>query len=104
MPQAARVARNESVFRDVNERIAELAEGYVVEHEQDFVCECSRVGCSEPIALTLLEYAAVREVETQFAVAPGHVEPEFETVVFRRERYWVIEKGGLAGEVAAEAE
>jgi hypothetical protein len=86
----------------VNERIAELADRFLVEQEQDFVCECSRVGCSEPIALTLLEYAAVREVETQFAVAPGHVEPELETLILRRDRYWIVEKNGRAGEIAAD--
>ena len=104
MPQEARIARNESLFREVNERIAELADQFLVEQEQDFVCECSRVGCSEPITLRLLEYAAVREFETRFAVAPGHIEPEIETVVLRRARYWVVEKDRLAGQVAAAEE
>jgi hypothetical protein len=42
----------------------------------------------------------VREDDARFAVAPGHVDQEHETVVLRRERYWVIEKGGLAGKIA----
>jgi hypothetical protein len=102
VPQEARIARNESLFREVNERIAELADQFLVEQEQDFVCECSRVGCTTPIRLTLLEYAAVREVETRFVVAPAHIEPEIETVVLRRNRYWVVEKNGRAGEFAAD--
>jgi hypothetical protein len=40
---------------------------------------------------------------TRFAVAPdeAHVFPEVEHVVERNERYWVVEKVGVAGELAA---
>ena len=100
MPSATRVAKNESLFREVNERIAEVAEGFAIEQTQHFVCECSRIGCSKAIELTLAEYAAVREDDRRFAVARGHLDPEHESVVLRRERYWVIEKDGLAGAIA----
>ena len=100
MPSATRVAKNESLFREVNERIAEIAERFDVEQRQNFVCECSRVGCSAMIALTLAEYGFVREDDVRFAVAPAHIDPEHETLVLRREHYWVIEKDGLAGEIA----
>ena len=102
VPTATRVAKNESLFREVNERIAEVAEGFENEQTQNFVCECSRLGCSKAIELSLAEYAAVREHDRRFAVAPGHLDPEHESVVLRRERFWVIEKDGLAGEVAEE--
>jgi hypothetical protein len=104
MPSATRVAKNESLFREVNERISSVAEGFASggEQTQQFVCECSRLGCIEPIELTLEEYAAVRATDVRFAVAQGHFDPAHEEVVLRKERYWVVEKDGVAGEVAAE--
>jgi hypothetical protein len=103
VPQSVRVARNESAFRAVNERIREVADRFAVGGElQQFVCECSWMGCSEPIQLTLAEYAAVRAEESRFAVAQEHHRPEFEHVVSRTERYWVVEKHGLAELIAEE--
>ena len=44
----------------------------------------------------------VRAEPTRFVVAPGddHVTPEIERVVQREERYWVVEKVGVAAEVS----
>jgi hypothetical protein len=99
---AERVAKNESLFREVNERIRELAEHFdlATGEPTSFVCECSRTGCHEPVELTLAEYAAVRESDRQFVVQPGHVEPGYERVVFESGRYAVVEKLGKAGRVS----
>ena len=104
MPSATRVAKNESLFREVNERIKGLADTFLVgrDDRQRFVCECSRNGCSESVELTLEEYADVRASDVRFAVVRGHVSPEYERVVLRTDRYWVVEKDGLAGRVAAD--
>ena len=104
MPTATRVAKNESLFREVNERIKSLADTFLVGRgdRQRFVCECSSTGCSGSVELTLGEYADVRSSDTRFAVAPGHVTPNHERVVLKTERYWVVEKDGLAGVVASE--
>jgi hypothetical protein len=104
VPTAARVAKNESLFREVNERIRDLSDRFAdgADVRQRFVCECSRTGCSDPIELDLKEYEAVRRSDKRFAVAPGHTEPEHEHVVLETDRYWVIEKDGAAGEIADE--
>ena len=47
-----RLARTEALFRDVNERIAESAEGFDADHA-DFVCECGEQDCTERVPATL---------------------------------------------------
>jgi hypothetical protein len=101
-----RVAKNEALFREVNERIREVS-GRVVAFDGDatleFVCECSEEGCSEPVELTLAEYESIRSEPTHFLVAPGHVwQPETERAVREYETYAVVEKTGKARDVASE--
>ena len=103
--QDERAARNQSLFREVNERVAVLNQTF----EQltpfgSWACECALTDCLEQIPMTLGEYEALREHPARFAVLPSedHVFPEVERVVEKTARYWVVEKVGTAGEVAAE--
>ena len=99
--RASRAAKNQSLFRDVNERVRELSEGLGPSLPLDqWLCECADESCAERIELTTEEYENVREHAAQFAVAPGHVFPEVERVVARYERHWIVEKVGEAGTVA----
>jgi hypothetical protein len=100
MPHAARAAKNENLFREVNEQILQLEEGFGGETLAGFVCECSRLGCMSKLEATLAEYREVREVATHFIVARGHVDPDHERIVSSTDRYSVVEKFGLAGQVA----
>lgn len=101
---AARAARTQSMFRAANERISTINEAFshVLVHG-DWVCECADPDCDERMQLTQAEYEGVRRLPTRFAVLPAeeHVFPEIETVTDRGERFWVVEKIGLAGELAA---
>ena len=68
----------------------------------EFVCECSRVDCAQPVSLTLTEYEEVRKVATHFVVRPDHIDEEVEVVVDSAEgRYLVVEKIGDAARTAA---
>ncbi|HXV56389.1 MAG TPA: hypothetical protein VD704_00840 [Gaiellaceae bacterium] len=87
-----RVARNESLFREVNERIREVSEGLPRVEETEFLCECGDRACTEPIRLTLPEYEQIRSESRLFAVVPGHVEPTVETVVRETDRFAVVRK------------
>jgi hypothetical protein len=91
-----RLAGNEALFREVNERVAEVAEDFVeLETTADpveFTCECGRATCTEPVAMTLVEYEALRAAPTHFAVVDGHELPEIERVVERHPGYLVVEK------------
>ena len=87
-----RVARNETLFREVNERIKQVNVGLATVEESDFLCECGDEACTEPISLTMSEYEAVRADPTHFAVVPGHVVPDIETVISTGRRYAVVAK------------
>lgn len=100
-PQTARddrAARNEALFRRVNERLEEVNEAFhTVVDDAEFVCECASIDCVERIELPLAEYEAVRSVPTQFVVKPTHVLPESEQIVEERGEYTIVEKVGHAG-------
>jgi len=86
-----RRATTESLFRDVNERIAENAQRFAAEETQ-FVCECGDAGCSERVEATLDEYEEVRSDGATFLLARGHEDDEIEEVVADRGRFEVVEK------------
>ena len=98
-----RGARNQALFRDVNERIDSLTGADAVPRSDAwaFLCECADSGCTDTILLTHDEYEAIRQVPTRFPVKPGHVVPEIERVVEEHDGYSVVEKVGEAGAVAA---
>jgi hypothetical protein len=85
-----RLVRNQAIFREVNERIHELAEQFDLE-SAIFICECSTKDCGEFIALELDEYKAIRSSPTLFVVAPGHETLKVENVVETNDRYAVVE-------------
>ena len=91
-------ARDEALFRDVNETFA--AEEDVPGGRQLVYCECADEGCLEEIDIANPAYEHVRRDSRRFIVRPGHVEPSIETVVEQHRLYWVVEKQGRAGEIA----
>jgi hypothetical protein len=90
-----RLGANEALFREVNERVAEVAEQFIAGETPatiNFSCECGDGACAEQIAMTVDEYEAVRAEATHFAVAPGHEVLDIERVVARHPTYFVVEK------------
>jgi hypothetical protein len=86
-----RLARNEAVFRAVNERVEQLSESGADEPIA-FVCECGNVDCTQEVLLAREEYEGLRSSPVTFAVAHGHEIEDIETVVSRNERYAVVAK------------
>ncbi|HKC22132.1 MAG TPA: hypothetical protein VKB64_06420 [Gaiellaceae bacterium] len=97
-----RIGLNEAVFRDVNERIQDVAAGFDVRSEPlDLVCECGDAKCVVRISLTREAYEQIRSDPHLFAVAPGHVAPDVEEVVESRSGYDVVRKfTGVTREIA----
>jgi hypothetical protein len=56
-----------------------------------FRCECGDRDCGCAIALTLAEYEAVRAIDTHFAIARNHENPEREGLIEEHERFAVVE-------------
>ena len=103
-----RAAKNQSLFREINERIQTLNEGFsvVVPESGEWVCECANESCIELISLTPDEYATIRANPNRFFVMAdeAHVWPDVERIVERTDRYWIVEKYGLGAVVAADAD
>jgi hypothetical protein len=98
-----RAGRNQALFREVNERLSEVAEHSRSDFPPDrFICECAQDDCFETIEVSLGEYEAVRENPRRFFVASNddHVIPEIEQVLEQNERFWVVEKFGQSAAVA----
>src|SRR6478735_7203333 len=96
--QRERAAKNESLFREVNERIEELADSATF---IEFVCECADRSCSELVSLTREEYEQIRRGSNAFFMVAGHDLPVVEEIVEATDRYVVVAKLG-AGEQVAE--
>jgi hypothetical protein len=86
-----RLARNEALFREVNERVEEISERHGLE-TIDFICECGNADCTMAISLTAPEYEEVRADPVLFAILPGHAIPEVEDVVAEGDRFHVVRK------------
>jgi hypothetical protein len=100
-----RAARNQNLFREVNERVEEVAQRFDPTFTS-FACECADTKCMEQVSLTFEEYERVRRSPNHFIVKAGHVLPDVERVVGHAgadgTRYEVVEKFGKSGEIARE--
>src|SRR3954454_18497377 len=101
--QAERLAVNEALFRDVNERIREISDTFgQKDASYDFLCECSDPECAERVVLTAAEYEFVRADSTRFVVAKGHAIPEIESAADQTKNHVVGEKKCSPADVAVE--
>ena len=91
-----RIAKNQALFRDVNERVKTVDERLAVPADDDgrwaFICECADIKCADRLELTLPEYEKGRSHPAQFFVVPEHVVRDVERIVSRNERFAVVEK------------
>src|SRR2546423_536388 len=88
-----RIGLNESVFRDVNERIEEAADSFgLADQPLNLICECGDPECVQKITMSRSEYEGLRDEPTHFAVFPGHEIPDVEEIVEKRKGYDIIRK------------
>ena len=99
-----RLTRNESVFREINERIGRGQWPGEGDARVGFRCECAQLGCNELLEASLSEYERVRAHGRRFLVLPGHECLDVEIVVETRPGYLVVEKRGQAGVTAEETD
>jgi hypothetical protein len=105
-PHKKRVVENEILFRDVNERLKGVSEGFGdVLPEFEIICECGDAVCTTRISMTLSDYEQLRASGTHFAVRRGHESLDIETIVEDRGGYLVVQKdAGRAAELARESD
>ncbi len=98
-----RIARNESLFRQGNERLEQLQKaGEGRDPLTKFHCECGDETCTEWAWARLSEYEAVRSQDDRFVVVPGHETPELERIVERNADFLVVDKVAEAEELVAD--
>jgi len=96
-----RAARNQSLFRAVNEKLETLNEAFEnLTGSGTIACECADITCVEMLDVEPREYDAVRAEPRHFIVVSGHVYPDVERVVRQSDGYVVVEKLATAGEIA----
>jgi hypothetical protein len=97
-----RLAKNEIIFRDVNERIKDAAIWAAARDDRNlgFLCECSNVDCTLRLRVTVGEYERTRSDPSQFMIALGHELPEIEHIVFVGEGFQIVRKEGAAAVLA----
>jgi hypothetical protein len=101
--RSERIGLNEALFREVNERVKGINDGFGGRLEEaDFVCECGDSECTDRIRMPLAQYEGLRSDPRRFAVKDGHEITDVERVVDRHGAYVVVEK--RAGTPAAIAE
>jgi hypothetical protein len=99
--RAEKAARNQGLFREVNERLREMAEAFSeLTGAASFTCECADITCVEQMSLSLDEYEAVRAHANHFVVLPGHVYADVERVVSENGGFVIVEKLGEAAAIA----
>jgi hypothetical protein len=100
-PRVRRLAENEALFREINERSrASAADVWAHQQAYHFVCECADADCSVRLALTESDYEHVRSQARWFLVAPGHASPEIEQMVMSRAHFEIVEMRGDAARLA----
>jgi hypothetical protein len=97
-----RLAKNESLFRAVNERLDQIGEAVPWSKTTDYLCECSDTTCFANIELTNDEYERARSRPTVFILVPSHEKPEIERVVEENERFLLVEKTVAVEETIAQ--
>jgi hypothetical protein len=102
-----RAAKNQALFREINEYIQELdATSSPVTDTNEWICECATDTCVERVSMSQTEYEAIREHGARFFVAPSyeHVWPDVERITEQNDRYWIVEKLDAAGKLAERAD
>jgi hypothetical protein len=87
-----RVRKNEETFANANEEIRARAEQYEFDEAVPFLCECSKVDCTETIRLPLPTYREARARGDAFILRAGHDDPRVEHIIGNVAGYILVEK------------
>jgi hypothetical protein len=95
MDRDTRIEENERLFREVNERVAQMQASFQSGPDPEWVCECGDETCFDKLTIPLTEYLEVREHDDWFLIVPDHEKADVEHVVSKRDGYDVVEKEKL---------
>lgn len=85
--------KNEERFAAANAQIQEKAESLEMDGTPvPFLCECSDLGCTEIIRLSLADYGAARAHTGAFILVSGHDDERVERVIAQDDGYVLVAK------------
>ena len=92
-PRERRVGLNETLFREINERLEELNKTFSeFTDKMELVCECGVRTCIERFPMDVSSYERLRADPTTFAVKRNHEIPDVEDVIEEHADYLVVRK------------
>ncbi len=92
MDRKTRIEENEKLFREVNERVAQMHAGFQSGPDPECICECGDETCFDKLAVPLDTYREVRSHDDWFVIKPGHEKLGVERVVRESNGFVVVEK------------
>ena len=96
-------AQNEAAFREANEDINAIIDGHGADlPAAPVVCECADLACGRLVNVPVSTYREVRKSPRRFlydAVHDGQTDDET-SVLETHDSFLVVEKTGVAGEIA----
>ena len=93
--------RSQVLFRQLNDQIRVLADGFGLSSECELVCECVDRACFERVNVPFKDYEMARRFPTRFVVKAGHVAEDAERVIQELDGFVIIEKVGDDADIAA---
>jgi hypothetical protein len=94
MDRQERIIENEKLFREVNDRVADL-QGNFSDPDPEWVCECGDETCFEKVNVPAEDYQQIRAHGDWFVITPGHEKPDIERIVRQNGEFVVVEKLAL---------
>ena len=91
MDREERLIENEKLFREVNERVADL-HGNFSGPDPEWVCECGDETCFEKVSVPTEDYQQIRSHGDWFVIVPGHEKADIERIVREHDGFVVVEK------------
>lgn len=91
-PRKERIAANEAMFREANERAHAWDEVQSEAEPHSYLCECADPDCRQRIRLTVGNYERARADSVHFVVSPGHQIADTEVVVDEGDGWMLVEK------------
>jgi|SRR5215210_2272467 len=105
MTAGERRAKNEAIFRAVNQKLTEMNQAVegLTGTASGFICECDDLYCDAQVAVTIDDFRRIHSNERLFIVKPGHEgPPEYERVVEQGDAFFVVEKHPVVADRAAD--
>ncbi|HSS81322.1 MAG TPA: hypothetical protein VLK24_09010 [Gaiellaceae bacterium] len=94
MDREERIIENEKLFREVNERVADMQANFSGP-DPEWVCECGDETCFDKVTVPIDDYQRIRAHDDWFLIRPGHEKTDVEKIVRQRNGFLVVEKFAL---------